>query len=100
MSPLNPTTVSRESEASRLGEGHSAHIMRTQYPGLQNGLLDREGFDQHLIPGLWGTDAVMQEMDEVWAPTGETQRGKWQRLLLKNFVNSPQGAVLWQQEMI
>ena len=46
-----------------------------------------------LFTGIWRNDAVMQEMDEVRAPTGETQHGKKQRILLKNFVNRPQGAV-------
>ena len=76
------------------------NIMRTRYPGLQNAALDREGDDHGLIPRLWRNGAVMQEMDEVRAPTGETRRGKKQRILLKNFVNSPQGAVPWQHEMI
>ena len=48
------------------------NIMRAQYPGLQNGLLDREVHDHCLILGLWRIDAVMQEMVEVRAPTGET----------------------------
>ena len=69
------------------------NIMRTQNRVLQNALLDREGNDQRLIPILWRNDAVMQEMDEVRAPTVETRSGKWQRILLKNFVNSPQRAV-------
>ena len=74
--------------------------MRNQYHGLQNVLLDREGNDHRLIPGLWRNGVVMQEMDEVRTPTGETRRGKRQRILLKNYVNSPQGAVPWQREMI
>ena len=76
------------------------NIMRTRYPGVQNALLDREGDDHELIPGLWRTEAVMQEMDEIRAPTGETRRGKQQRILLKNFLNSPQGEVPWQRHMI
>ena len=68
------------------------NIMRTQYPEVQNAVLDNKGDDHRLIPGLWRTDVVMQEIDEVRAPTGETRRGKMQRLLLKNFVNSPQSS--------
>ena len=67
---------------------------------MQNAAQDREGNDYRLIPGIWRNGAVMQEMDEVRAPTGETQRGKRQRIFLKNYVYSPQRAVPWQKEMI
>ena len=76
------------------------NIMRTRYPGLQNAVLDREGNHHRLIPGLWKNGGVMQELDEVRAPTGDTQCGKRQRTLFKNYVNSPQEAVPWQREMI
>ena len=48
------------------------NIMRTRYPGVQNALQEREGDDHHLFPGLWRTNVVIQEMDEVMATAGET----------------------------
>ena len=32
---------------------------------MQNAVLDRESDDHRLIPGLWRTDVVMQEMDKA-----------------------------------
>ena len=52
-------------------------------------MLNREGDDHRLFPGLWRTEAVMQMMDEIRAPTGEIWCGKKQWNLLKNNVSSP-----------
>ena len=57
MSPDDHVPESREPKAS--------------CPGVRSSMLNREGDDHRLIPGLWRTEAVMQMMDKIRAPTGE-----------------------------
>ena len=76
------------------------NMMRTRYPGEQQGLLDREDADHNLIRGEWRRNANMHEVDNVVASNQDTKNGKKLRELLRLYFNSPAGSVPWQERMV
>ena len=77
------------------------NIMRKRYPGLQNQLLDRpENVTHDLVPGAWREGLHMEDTQTATGPNTATKKGKTQRNLFKHWVNSPAGAVPWQDRMI
>ena len=75
------------------------NIMRIRYPAAQNAVLDQYDQNQQLVPGAWRDEVNMQDMNQVLGGNASAE-AKRQRLLLKHYVNSPQGAVPWQDRMI
>lgn len=62
-------------------------------------LADREDEEHNLIPGRWRNQ---QLVDPLLDPdlNRSTKKAKEQREYLKNYINSPKGAVSWQDRMI
>jgi hypothetical protein len=44
------------------------NLMRIRYPGVQNAVADREDDDHRLVPGVWRTEQVIQEMKKRGHP--------------------------------
>ena len=76
------------------------NLMRIRYPGLQNAELDREDADHNMVSGEWRRHAPMHELHRVRGPNQATTEAKRQREYLRLYMNSPAGAVPWQQDMI
>uniref|UniRef100_UPI00358E5FC2 uncharacterized protein isoform X3 n=1 Tax=Myxine glutinosa TaxID=7769 RepID=UPI00358E5FC2 len=77
------------------------NLMRTRYPGLQNQQLDRaENENRDLVPGAWREGHHLEDTQTATGPNTASKDGKKQRNLLKHWVNSPAGAVPWQDRMI
>ena len=76
------------------------HLNR-RYPGLQNLQLDQpENEKCDRVPGSW---REVHNLEDTQAATGHntaSKEGKKQRNLLNHWVNSPAGAVSWQDRMI
>ncbi|XP_068250352.1 putative nuclease HARBI1 [Palaemon carinicauda] len=77
------------------------NLMRTRYPGLQNQQLDRAENENHdFVPGAWREGRNLEDTQTASGPNTASKDGKKQRNLLKHWVNSPTGAVPWQDRMI
>jgi hypothetical protein len=77
------------------------NLMRTRYPGLQNQQLDRaENINGDFVPGAWRQGCNLEDTQRVTGHNTASKEGKKQRNLLKHWVNSPVGAVPWQNRMI
>jgi hypothetical protein len=77
------------------------NLMRTRYPRLQNQQLDRaEDMNREFIPGAWRQGRNLEDTHTVAGSNTSSKEGKKQRNLLKHWVNSPAGAVPWQDRMI
>ena len=77
------------------------NIMRTRYPALQNQQLDvPENDNVNFEPGAWREGRNLQDTVVARGPNTASRKGKKQRNLLKHWVNSPVGAVPWQDNMI
>ena len=77
------------------------NLMRIRYPQLQNQQLDRaENENRNFVPGEWRADRNLEDTQTVTAPNTSSREGKKQRNLIKHWVNSPAGAVPWQDSMI
>ncbi|XP_068235815.1 putative nuclease HARBI1 [Palaemon carinicauda] len=77
------------------------NLMRTRYPGLQNQQLDRAENENHdFVPGAWREGRNLEDTQTASGPNTAYKDGKKQRNLLKHWVNSPTGAVPWQDRMI
>ncbi len=76
------------------------NLMRMQYPGLQNALLDQEDDQHHVIPGEWRNGANMQDVDNLICGNRTIIMAKKQREYLKFYLNSLAGSVPWQDRMI
>ncbi len=74
--------------------------MRMRYPGLQNALLDQQDDQHHVIRGEWRNGANMQDVENLVGSNRTTRMAKKQREYLKLYLNTPAGAVPWQQRMI
>ena len=73
----------------------------SRYPGLQNQQLDRAENENHdFVPGAWREGRNLEDTQTASGPNTASKDGKKQRNLLKHWVNSPTGAVLWQDRMI
>ena len=60
-----------------------------------------DGDEYHkLVHGQWRQSVKLQDMEEVTAGNRDTQMAKKQRLYLKHYYNSPEGATAWQNDMI
>lgn len=77
------------------------NLMRTRYPVMQNRLvLDNQARNQGMEDGEWRLDRNLDDTYDVTAPNRDTKLAKQQRNLLKHWVNSPAGAVPWQNDMV
>ncbi len=76
------------------------NLMRMQYPGIQNALLDQEDDQHHVIPGEWRNGANMQDVNNLVGSNRTTIKAKNQREYLKLYINSLAGSVPWQDRMI
>ena len=75
-------------------------LMRIRYPRLQNAELDLEDADHNMVPGEWRRHAPMHELHRIHGPIKATTEAKRPREYLRLCMNSPAGAVPWQQDMI
>ena len=77
------------------------NLMRVRYPTAQNKMVDQEDPVTHVItPGTW---RAAGEIDEMPPPTrGHSMTGvaKSQRQYLVDYVNSEEGSVPWQDDMV
>ena len=76
------------------------NLLRTRFP-VQPHEVDHEDGEHNLIPGAWREEVTWQEVRQ--APAGRNTASldaKKQREHLKNYFNSPGGAVPWQEKMI
>ena len=76
------------------------NLMWMRYPGLQNAALDREDADHNMVAGEWRRHAPVYELHRVCGPNQATTEAKRQREYLRLYMNSPAGAVPWQQDII
>ena len=77
------------------------NLMRIRYPAMQNAALDQEDDDHVLIPGEWRQGRNLQDvMNRDFRGNRVTAAGQNQRDYLKEYYNSPAGAVPWQNNMI
>ena len=77
------------------------NLMRTRYPVLQNRLVaENQALNEGMEDGEWRLDRNLADVEEVRAPNRATRLAKMQRNLLKHWVNSPAGAVPWQEIMV
>ena len=76
------------------------NVMRSRYPVLQNRLVDNQGQDGRMQPGAWRAGQNLEDTVDVRAPNRASKDGKKLRNLIKHWVNSPAGAVAWQDRMI
>jgi len=79
------------------------NLLRTRYPGSQNILLDKEDLSHNWIPGQWRQGR--ESLRDASRPAGvgnnrDARDAKAQRDYLKEYYNSPLGAVPWQEDMI
>ena len=74
------------------------NIMRDRYPGLQARDLDQEDGQGNIIDGAWRAEAML-EVDQIGGPQ-VTKEGKQIRVYLKNFYNSEQGRLPWQDAIV
>ncbi|KAJ8019718.1 hypothetical protein HOLleu_41410 [Holothuria leucospilota] len=76
------------------------NLMRVRYPCMQNNLVDLQDVDGNIIPGEWRRGLNMQDTVTIHGPNVDNREGKKIRNVLKHWVNSPVGAVPWQDRMI
>ena len=76
------------------------NIMKVRYPGEENPLMDQEDVNHNLIPGAWREGVNMDDVQNTRGGNLDYLEAKQQRLYLKHYVNSPVGAVPWQDRMV
>ena len=76
------------------------NLMRTRYPGLQNAALDQEDNFHAVIPSAWRNGRNVPEVENIVGGNRATRAAKAQRDYLKEYYNSPVGAVPWQLSMV
>jgi len=69
------------------------NLMRTRYPGEQDGTVDAEDDNHNIIPGAWRNDANLAQVRLPQAPNLGTQAAKEQRDYLSAYYNSDAGRV-------
>ena len=69
-------------------------------PAIQNNQVDGEDAAHNLIPGAWRQDANLPDMYIPQAGNRDTILAKRQRDYLRDYFNSPEGSVPWQDMMI
>ena len=74
------------------------NLMRERYPGLQANDVDQEDGQGNVIDGAWRQHAML-EANEVGGPQ-VTREGKQQRVYLKNYYNSEDGRLEWQDAIV
>jgi hypothetical protein len=76
------------------------NLLRLRYPGVVVQEVDREDLNHNIIQGAWRDQVDWSEVDQPNVPRNTaTADGKYHRELLKEFFNSPQGAVEWQERL-
>ena len=72
-----------------------------RYPGLHPAQVENpEPEEANIVPGSW---RELHDLGDTLTATGHntaSKEGKKQRNLVKHWVNSPAGAVEWQERMI
>ena len=72
-----------------------------RYPGLHQVQVEYPEQDEHdIVPGSW---RELHDLGDTQTATGHntaSKEGKKQRNLINHWVNSPAGAVQWQDRMI
>ncbi|XP_041369700.1 protein ALP1-like [Gigantopelta aegis] len=76
------------------------NIMRLRYKMFQNVMVDQENEDHQVVPGAWRDDVQLDDLEALGPGNLATNEAKKQRLYLKQYYNSPVGAVPWQKYMI
>ena len=77
------------------------NLMRITYPTAQNIMLDHEDPITHrIIPGTWRAAGEIAEMPPTNRGHSMTEAAKNQRQYLVDFVNSDEGRVPWQDDMV
>ena len=76
------------------------NLMRLRYPSLQNAVLDQEDGQHGVVAGAWRNGLDIQLVDDNVRGNRATNAAKLQREYLKEYINSPAGAVPWQNNMI
>jgi len=76
------------------------NFLRITFPALQNRIVDTEDAGHNIIPGAWRRGLNMTDIDNVVAPNTGSLKAKKMRLYLKHYLNSPAGAVEWQNKMV
>ena len=72
--------------------------MRLRYPALQNAVPDQEDDNHQVIPGTLIDDTSLEDMN-ILGGNLATRAATKQRHYLKQYYNSPAGAVPWQNDM-
>jgi len=68
---------------------------------MQNQQLDRaENEHRDFVPAAWREGRNLEDTQSASGTNTASKDGKKQRNLLKHWVNSPAGAVSWQDKMI
>ena len=75
------------------------NLMRIRYPTLQNDDLNRYAPRDHTGRGQWRDARVMYEIEQETGPAAQSL-GKRTRTYLKNYFQTAEGMVDWQDEMI
>lgn len=76
------------------------NILRDRQPNLNVRLVDREDPHTHqLVPGEWRERAVMADVEMGYRARAGNDAKAIRRILI-NYVNSPEGSVPWQNDMI
>lgn len=76
------------------------NLMRTKYPILTINLLDVEDPLTHQVTsGAWRSNTTLENL-EVMKGNNMTKAAKAQRDYLRDYFQSPEGAVSWQDSMI
>ncbi len=76
------------------------NLMRLRYPCMQRGFGDRLHDDGRVIPGDWRNRRNLIGGQNLPGGNYGTQQARDIREELKDYFNSPQGAVVWQDDMI
>ncbi|CAC5383528.1 unnamed protein product [Mytilus coruscus] len=59
----------------------------------------RTPHQRNLIPGAWSQGPNLQDTQNVTASNIDRKKGKMQKNLIKHWINSPAGSVVWQDRM-
>ena len=95
------TTMSHHADTARLIVKACIllhNVMRSRYPVLQNRMIDAQ--ERRLQPGEWRAGQNLEDTVNVTAQNRASKEGKKLRNLIMHWVNSPAGAVEWQDRMV
>jgi hypothetical protein len=76
------------------------NLMQMRYPTAQNDVVDHEDPLHNVIPGRWRADPQLHDMEQRLRGNTNTLDARRQRIHLKDYYNSADGAVEWQDRMV